>query len=66
MMLFVFPAYADMGNERATSLGIQLGQYSIERFPNYELHAAIQTPVVNEECIILSTIAPALPGLCAR
>ena len=58
MMLFVFPAYADMGNELATSLGIQLGQCSIERFPNHELHAAIQTDVVNEECIILSTIAP--------
>jgi ribose-phosphate pyrophosphokinase len=58
MMLFVFPAYASMGNELATSLGIRLGQCSIERFPNHELHAAIQTDVVNEGCIILSTIAP--------
>jgi ribose-phosphate pyrophosphokinase len=58
MMLFVFPAYAGMGNGLATALGIRLGQCSIERFPNQELHAAIQTDVVNEKCIILSTIAP--------
>lgn len=58
MRLFVFPAFADMGNELAASLGIRLGQYSIERFPNHELHAVIQTDVVNEECIILSTVTP--------
>jgi len=58
MNLFVFPAYEGMGNELATSLGIQQGQYSIERYPNHELHADIQTNVVNEECIILSTLAP--------
>lgn len=58
MILFVFPAYAEMGNGLATSLGLRLGQCSIERFPNHELHATIQTDVMNEECIILSTIAP--------
>jgi hypothetical protein len=35
-----------------------LGQFSIDRFPNQEVHAVIQTDVVNEECIILGTIAP--------
>ena len=58
MILFVSPTHASMGSELATSLGILLGHCSIERFPNHELHAAIQTDVVNEECIILSTIAP--------
>jgi ribose-phosphate pyrophosphokinase len=58
MILFVLPAYASLGNELALSLGLRLGTFSIERFPNQELHAVIQTPVANEECLILGTIAP--------
>jgi len=58
MFLFVFPAYAAMGGKLGTSLGIPLGQFSIDRFPNHELHAVIQTEVANEECLILGTIAP--------
>ncbi len=58
MILFVFPAYAAMGRKLGTSLGIPPGQFSIDRFPNHELHAVIQTEVANEECLILGTIAP--------
>ncbi len=58
MILFVLPAHAFLGRELALSLGIRLGEFSIERFPNQELHAVIQTHVANEECLILGTIAP--------
>lgn len=54
----VFPPYAEIGSELASSLGIRLGQFSLDRFPNQELHAAIESSVVNEECLILGTIAP--------
>jgi ribose-phosphate pyrophosphokinase len=58
MILFVFPAYEAMGRKLGISLGIPPGQFSIDRFPNHELHAVIQTEVANEECFILGTIAP--------
>ena len=58
MILFVLPAYADMGRKLGPSLGIPLGQFAIDRFPNHEVHAVIQTEVANEECLILGTIAP--------
>jgi ribose-phosphate pyrophosphokinase len=58
MILFVFPTHAYMGSKLAPSLGIWLGQFSIDRFPNQEVHAVIQTNVASEECIILGTIAP--------
>jgi len=58
MILFVFPAYTAMGRKLGASLGIPPGQFSIDRFPNHELHAVIQTEVANEECFILGTIAP--------
>jgi phosphoribosylpyrophosphate synthetase len=53
MLLFVFPPYAQMGSELATSLGLRLGHLTIDRFPNQEVHAAIESNVVNEECLIL-------------
>ena len=58
MILFVFPTHASMGSELAPSLGIRLGQFSVDRFPNQEVHAVIQTNVASEECLILGTIAP--------
>lgn len=58
MILFVFPPHASIGNELALSPGMRLGQFSIDRFPNQELHARIQTNVTGEECMILGTIAP--------
>lgn len=58
MLLFVFPAYAKLGSELAASLGLQLGHFSIDRFSNQEVHAAIESSVVNEECLLLGTIAP--------
>ncbi len=58
MLLFVFPPYAQMGSELVASLGLRLGHFTIDRFPNQEVHAAIESNVVNEECLILGTIAP--------
>ena len=52
MMLFVFPSYAGMGSELGTLLGIRMGQFCIDRFPNQEFHAIVQIGVVNEECVI--------------
>ena len=58
MLLFVYPDYAYMGSELAALSGIRVGQFSVDRFPNQELHAALQTNVAGEECVILGTIAP--------
>ena len=58
MILFVFPDYTYMGSELAALPGIRVGRFSIDRFPNQELHAALQTKVASEECVILGTIAP--------
>ena len=58
MILLVFPTHAYMGHELVSSIGIRLGQFSIDRFPNQELHASMQTNVAHEECLILGTIAP--------
>lgn len=65
MLLFVFPAYAEMGNELASCLGIGMEQCSLDRFPNQELHAVIQTHVAHEECLLLGTIAPPDESLLA-
>jgi ribose-phosphate pyrophosphokinase len=58
VILFTFPEYAEMGRGLAAFLGLQRGQFCFERFPNQELHAAIQTNVASEECLILGTLAP--------
>ena len=58
MILFVFPPYAEMGNELCTSLRIEQGHFSIDRFPNQEFHATIETHVIDANCLILGTLAP--------
>ena len=58
MIVFVLPTHATMGKELAAALGIRPGQYSLERFANQELHAALQTNVLHEECLVLGSIAP--------
>lgn len=58
MLLFVFPTHAALGNELAQLPGIQPGHFSVDRFPNRELHAALQNTVAGEEVLILGTIAP--------
>lgn len=35
-----------------------MGHFCLERFPNQELHAALQTVVASAECLILGTLAP--------
>lgn len=58
MIFFADPAYAQMGSELSTTLGIHMGHASLARFPNQELHASVQNRVANEACLILGTIAP--------
>ena len=58
MILFVLPPSTAMGSELASSLKTGRGQFSIDRFPNGEFHAAIQSDVTNKECLMLGTIAP--------
>jgi ribose-phosphate pyrophosphokinase len=58
MILFVFPEYAYMERELTALPGIRIGHCCLDRFPNQELHATIQTDEAIEECLILGTIAP--------
>ncbi len=57
-MLFSFSEYAHISRALCGLPGLQLGQFSITRYENQELHVAVQSPVSGEHCIILGTIAP--------
>ena len=57
-MLFTFPEYARI-NEALHSLPfMQPGQFSVSRYDNQELHAAVQSQVAGEHCFLLGSIAP--------
>jgi ribose-phosphate pyrophosphokinase len=56
VILFAFDAFQAMG----VALGKfgTLGRFRVGRFENGELHAGLQTPVRNESCFVLGSIAP--------
>src|SRR5271165_5288158 len=57
-MLFSFPEYAHIDKALCSLACLQPGQFSITRYDNQELHAAVQSPVSGEHCFILGTIVP--------
>ncbi len=58
MILLAFENYQAMAAALAKSSNLTLGKFHLARFDNGELHLAIETPVVNENCLVLSSIAP--------
>ena len=58
MILFTCSAFASMGSELSSAASLSMGDASLARFPNGELHATISTRVAGEACLLLGTIAP--------
>jgi ribose-phosphate pyrophosphokinase len=56
--LFSFAEYSHIGRLLCDLRGLTPGQFSIARYPNQELHAAIASPVAAEHCFVLGSIAP--------
>ena len=57
-MLFSFPEYEHISKVLSDLPGLQLGQFSISRHDNQELHATVQSTVLDEHSFILGSIAP--------
>jgi len=57
-MLFSFSGYAHISTALYSRGLLQPGQFSIARYDNQELHAAVQSPVSGEHCFVLGSIAP--------
>ncbi len=58
MILFSLNQYEVMGAELSAVPGLRTGGFQLGRYDNGELHAAVQTPVAGQECLILGSIAP--------
>ncbi|MGD1091076.1 MAG: ribose-phosphate pyrophosphokinase-like domain-containing protein [Bryobacteraceae bacterium] len=58
MILFTFEAYQAMAEALEKATGLAPGRFRATRFENGELHIDIQTPVENEDCFVLGSVAP--------
>lgn len=56
--LFTFPEYSHLSGDPWDVPGIRPGLFSIGRYANQELHAAIQSGVSGEPCFILGSLGP--------
>lgn len=57
-ILFSFPEYSHIDRFLGDLRGVELGRFSISRYQNQELHAAVESKVAGEHCFILGSIAP--------
>lgn len=57
-MLFSFSNYQHIANGLKGFDGLEETPFTIARYDNWELHAAILSPVARKHCFILGTIAP--------
>lgn len=57
-LLFSFPEYSHTSEFLCDLPGLKAGQFSIARYENQELHAAIESKVTGEQCFILGSITP--------
>jgi ribose-phosphate pyrophosphokinase len=58
MILFKFPAFEGIARQLQTVPSLGLGQFTVARYENEELHVTVQGPVVGQHCLVLGTIAP--------
>jgi ribose-phosphate pyrophosphokinase len=58
MILFSFSNYGHIARQLQTIPFLRLGQFTIARYDNQELHAITHGPVSGEHCFILGSIAP--------
>ena len=57
-MLFAFPEYQQLASAFQGIAGLGLHAFSIARYDNQEMHAAIPSHLLGERCFILGSIAP--------
>lgn len=57
MQLFAFRAYEELA-QQIVSQTVGRGQFRIDRFPNQELYAVVDTPVAGQNCVALGSIVP--------
>ena len=57
-MLFAFPEYQQLASAFQGVGGLELQEFSIARYDNQEMHAAIPNHLAGERCFILGSIAP--------
>jgi ribose-phosphate pyrophosphokinase len=58
VILFSLPSQARLAGSLLSLGHLEPGRASIDRFPNLELHASVQTPVSGRRCLLLGSIAP--------
>ncbi len=57
-ILFAMPCFEYLAKPMEQMTNIKLGEFTLKRFANDELHISLHTPVKNQSCIVLGTIAP--------
>ena len=57
-ILFALPTHEYMVKPLMQTANFTLGEFTLKRFPNDELHVALHIPVKKYNCIVLGTIAP--------
>ena len=57
-MLFTFPEYQQLASAFRGIAGLGLQPFSIARYDNQEMHAAIPSHLAGERCFVLGSIAP--------
>lgn len=58
MLIFAFPGFKHMAEKLIEGSDISWGNFKLARFPNMELYITLGTSVINQECLVLGTIAP--------
>lgn len=59
MILFALASYRDLAGDLARAdPSLHLGDFTLERFTNGELHVELKTPVGGAECAVLGTLRP--------
>ena len=58
MTLFAFEAYEAMAAALQSATGVLLGRFQVARFENGELYILVKSPVKDQDCVLLGTIAP--------
>lgn len=58
MILFNFSTYEGLARQLQTVPPLRLGQFTVARYENGELHISVREQVVGERCLLLGSIAP--------
>lgn len=57
-LLFTLPFHERLSHTLIRSSELVPGRASVDRFPNLELHATVESPVKDQACLLLGALAP--------